>query len=70
MGSARTFAIGFDDPSYDETPWSSAVAEHLGVEHRVEILHPDILDLFDRLMFFMDDPIGDFSIFPTFLVSC
>ena len=69
MGPAKSFAIGFDDPSYDETPWSSAVAEHLGIDHRIEILRPEILELFDRLMPFLDDPIGDFSIFPTFLIS-
>jgi asparagine synthase (glutamine-hydrolysing) len=28
-----------------------------------------VADLFDKLMYHMDDPIGDFSIFPTYLVS-
>jgi asparagine synthase (glutamine-hydrolysing) len=28
-----------------------------------------VVELFDHLMHFMDDPIGDFSIFPTYLVS-
>jgi asparagine synthase (glutamine-hydrolysing) len=28
-----------------------------------------VVDLFEKLMHFMDDPIGDFSIFPTYLVS-
>jgi asparagine synthase (glutamine-hydrolysing) len=69
MGPARTFSIGFDDPSYNELPWSERVAEHLGVSHKTEIIHPQIADLFQHLMLFMDDPIGDFSIFPTFLVS-
>ncbi len=70
MGAeARTFSIGFDDPSYNESGWAARVAEHLGVSHRVEILEPDVRDLFERLMPFMDDPIGDFSIFPTYLVS-
>lgn len=70
MGAGtRTFSIGFDDPSYNETSWASRVADHLGVSHRTEILRPDVLDLFDRLMRQMDDPIGDFSIFPTYLVS-
>jgi len=69
MGKARTFSIGFEDPSYDETPWSSIVARHLGLSHRVEILKPQVDELFDRLMPFMDDPIGDFSIFPTFLLA-
>jgi asparagine synthase (glutamine-hydrolysing) len=45
------------------------VASHLGVSHRVEILRPDAAELFGQLMHYMDDPIGDFSIFPTYLVS-
>ena len=69
MGQAETFSIGFDDPSYNETQWSKRVADHLGVRHHVEIIRPQVLDLFEHLMHFMDDPIGDFSIFPTYLVS-
>jgi asparagine synthase (glutamine-hydrolysing) len=69
MGEARTFSIGFDDPTYNEAEWGKRVASHLGVSHRVEILEPDVGDLFPRLMQYMDDPIGDFSIFPTYLVS-
>jgi asparagine synthase (glutamine-hydrolysing) len=69
MGKAETFSIGFDDPTYNETQWSKRVADHLGVRHHVEIIRPQVLDLFEHLMHFMDDPIGDFSIFPTYLVS-
>ncbi|MGB3562080.1 MAG: asparagine synthase (glutamine-hydrolyzing) [Thermoanaerobaculia bacterium] len=69
MGEARAFSIGFEDRSYDESSWARRVARHLGISHRVEILQPAVGDLFDKLMHFMDDPIGDFSIFPTYLVS-
>ena len=69
MGQAETFSIGFDDQSYNELDWARKVATHLGVNHKDEIIQPRIVDLFDRLMYYMDDPIGDFSIFPTFLVS-
>lgn len=69
MGNAKTFSIGFEDPSYNELPWAKKVAKHLGSEHRFEIIQPHVLELFDQLMPFMDDPIGDFSIFPTYLVS-
>ena len=69
MGAARTFSIGFDDPSYNELEWARKVASHLGVDHKDAIIKPDILDIFEHLMYFMDDPIGDFSIFPTYLVS-
>jgi len=64
-----TFGIGFDDPSYDESPYAREVAAHLGVRHRQQRITPDAADLFDRLMPFLDDPIADFSIFPTYLVS-
>jgi asparagine synthase (glutamine-hydrolysing) len=69
MGEAVTFSIGFEDPSYNELRYSSRVAMHLGVQHITEIIRADALDLFDPLMQFMDDPIGDSSIFPTYLVS-
>jgi asparagine synthase (glutamine-hydrolysing) len=66
---SRTFSIGFDDPSYNELPWARQVATHLGVDHVEDTIRPHVEDLFDHLMQFMDDPIGDFSIFPTYLVS-
>jgi asparagine synthase (glutamine-hydrolysing) len=69
MGKAKTFSIGFDDPTYNELKWARRVADHLRVSHIDEIIKPDVLDLFEHLMFFLDDPIGDFSIFPTYLVS-
>ncbi len=69
MGDARTFSIGFHDPTYNELEWAKQVARHLGVDHKYEIIEPKVADLFDHLMHFMDDPIGDFSIFPTYLMS-
>jgi asparagine synthase (glutamine-hydrolysing) len=69
MGRAQTFSIGFDDPSYNELRYSREVADHLGLDHVTEVIQPHVVDLFDSLMFHLDDPIGDFSIFPTFLVS-
>jgi asparagine synthase (glutamine-hydrolysing) len=69
MGSARAFSIGFDDGSYNELPYAKRVAEHLGAEHVYDVLSPDVAELFGHLVEFLDDPIGDFSIFPTFLLS-
>lgn len=69
MGAAHTFSIGFDDPSYNELAYAQQVANHLGVEHTNETLKPDAVALFEQLMYHMDDPIADFSIFPTYLVS-
>jgi asparagine synthase (glutamine-hydrolysing) len=69
MGKARTFSIGFDETSYNELEYSKKVASHLGVHHITQTIKPHVVDLFGKLMHFMDDPIADFSIFPTYLVS-
>src|SRR5690606_12206410 len=69
MGSPKTFSIGFEDPSYNELQHSTQVARHLRVAHRTRVIHEDSLHYFDALMEFMDDPIGDSSIFPTYWVS-
>ena len=69
MENAKTFSIGFDDPTYNELKWARKVASHLNTEHFDDVIRPQAGELFGKLMYFMDDPIGDFSIFPTYLVS-
>jgi asparagine synthase (glutamine-hydrolysing) len=69
MGPTSAFSIGFDDPSYNELSWSRQVAEHLDLKHFSQIVEPAAGDMFQHLMHYLDDPIGDFSIFPTYMVS-
>jgi asparagine synthase (glutamine-hydrolysing) len=69
MGPASAFNIAFGDASYDESRWAREVADHLEASLRIETLAPRATDLFESLMHYLDDPIGDFSIFPTYLVS-
>lgn len=65
----QTFSIGFGDPTYNELPYARAVASHFGTHHHEEYLQPDIADLAVQLVSHLDEPFGDFSIFPTYLVS-
>lgn len=65
----RTFSIGFDDATYNELPYARAVASRYKTQHTEEILEPDIAVLAERLVRHLDEPFGDFSIFPTYLVS-
>jgi asparagine synthase (glutamine-hydrolysing) len=69
MGDASTFSIGFDDPSYNELDYATRVADHLGVRQTKKIIRSNVADLFETLIYHLDDPIGDFSVFPTYLVS-
>ena len=65
----RTFSIGFDDRTYNETPYARQIAERFETEHEEFIIRPDALELTGKLIHHLDEPFGDFSIFPTYLVS-
>jgi asparagine synthase (glutamine-hydrolysing) len=66
----RSFSIGFEDPSFDETAHAQRVARALGTCHESMVLEPHVLwDLVPALAGFMDEPLADASIVPTHLLS-
>jgi asparagine synthase (glutamine-hydrolysing) len=65
----RTFSIGFEDESYDELKYARKIAERFETQHEELIIQPRALDLTQKLIRHLDEPLGDFSIFPTYLVS-
>jgi asparagine synthase (glutamine-hydrolysing) len=66
----KTFAIGFEDPSFDERAHAETVARHLGTDHRVEVLAPEaMLGLLPATLDAMDEPHADTSILPTTLLA-
>ena len=64
-----TFSIGFGDPTYSELRYARAVAAHCGTRHHEEILTPDFLSLLPEVISQLDQPIADFSVFPTLMVA-
>jgi len=68
-GQVKTFSIGFDDRSFDESPHAATVARHLGTDHHVEHLAPKAMsDILPDVADYMDEPLGDASICPTYLL--
>jgi asparagine synthase (glutamine-hydrolysing) len=65
----RTFSIGFADASYNELEHARRIAHRFETAHEEFILEPRALDLTEKLIRHLDEPFGDFSIFPTYLVS-
>lgn len=68
--AVHTFTIGFTEPAFDESPWARQVARHLGLQHTERILSPhDMTGILERWGELFDEPFGDPSGVPTFLVS-
>ncbi|HYK03012.1 MAG TPA: asparagine synthase (glutamine-hydrolyzing) [Thermoanaerobaculia bacterium] len=68
-GTVATFTIGFEGLS-DEVPQARAIARHLGTRHTEAIISgADVLDAIPLMGSIYDEPFGDSSAIPTFLVS-
>ncbi len=65
----RTFSIGFEERSFNELENARLVAERYGTDHHELVVRPDAVELFPRLVEAFDEPFGDSSALPTYLVS-
>ena len=63
-----TFTIGFDDPSYDESPYARATAEAYGTNHREYRVGPDDLRMSAELMAHFGEPFGPFTMVQSYLL--
>jgi len=68
-GSIRTFSVGFDEQDYNELPKARAVAKHFETDHHELVVRPDAAALLPRLAWHHDEPFGDSSALPSFVVS-
>jgi asparagine synthase (glutamine-hydrolysing) len=69
-GHLNTFSIGFTDPTFDESSYARSIARDIESKH-----HHDTLDLDEaaalapELVARLDEPLGDGSLLPTYLLS-
>ena len=65
----HTFSIGFEERSFDELDDARSVAQRYETRHEEIVLRPDAALLLPRLAEVFDEPCGDSSAVPTYLVS-
>lgn len=66
----KTFSIGFEEDSFDESKYARTVAKHLGTEHYEEKLSAEKAgDLISEIGSWLDEPLADGSLIPTVLLS-
>jgi asparagine synthase (glutamine-hydrolysing) len=68
-GPVKTFSIGFPEPEYNELDYARQVATKFGTEHHELVIQPDVLNIIDDLAWYLDEPFGDSSAIPTYMVS-
>ncbi len=65
----RTFSVGFQEASFNESQWSTMMADLLGTDHHLSILSIDAAkELLPMLPRSLDEPMGDSSLLPTSLL--
>ena len=66
----KTFTIGFHEKGYDEAPHAKKIAEYLKTDHHeFYCTSKDALEIITKLPEIYDEPFGDSSGIPTYLVS-
>src|SRR5712692_5403481 len=65
----KTFSIGFREADYNELDHARMVARRTVTDHHELMLGPDALDEIGDLAWHLDEPFGDSSAIPTYMVS-
>lgn len=70
ISKIKTFTIGFEDQNYNEAPFARKVAQILGTDHSELMCHAkEAKEIISLLPEIYDEPFGDSSAIPTYLVS-
>ena len=68
-GRLKTFSIGFAESAFDELPHARQVAAQFNTDHHDVVLNPDVVQIVEDLTWYLDEPFGDTSAIPTYMVS-
>ena len=69
-GTVNSYSIGFEETSFDESSYARRIARHVGTDHNELILTSKMAaDMVPSIPDFLDEPFGDSSLIPTFLLA-
>ena len=68
-GPVKTFTVGFEEKQFSELDHARVVASEFGTEHHELVLKPDVVSVLEDLSWHLDEPFGDPSAIPTYMVS-
>ena len=65
----KTFSIGFTEDGFDELTYARDVAARFGTDHYDLVVRPDVVAIVEDLTWYLDEPFGDTSAIPTYVLS-
>lgn len=65
----KTFSIGFNESSHNETPYAQIIAKQFSTDHHEFIVDPSSVALFPKLAWFYEEPFADSSAIPTYYLA-
>lgn len=65
----KTYSIGFPEADFDESDDARLVADAFGTDHHDLMVEPDVVSLLEDIAWHLDEPFGDSSAIPTYIVS-
>lgn len=65
----KTFSIGFNETDFNETQYARIIAKKFETDHYEETVNPDYSNILEEIICDFDEPFGDSSALPTYVVS-
>lgn len=70
VADIKTFNVAFEESSFDESTHARKVADYFDTDHYEMVLNPnEMINLIPEIANFLDEPLGDASIIPTYQLS-
>ncbi len=67
--SFSSYCIGFNEKRFDESSYATYVADKYNFNNEIRVLGDDIIGYWNKVTWFNDQPHGDISFIPTYLLS-
>src|SRR5213594_377043 len=68
-GRVKTFSLGFAEQEFNELEYARQASGKFETDHHELVVEPNVLDIIDDLAWYLDEPFGDSSAIPTYMVS-
>jgi asparagine synthase (glutamine-hydrolysing) len=70
VSKVKTFSIGFKEETFNELGYAKIVADRFQTDHQEFVVESNLVqELVPRLIEYLDEPLADASIIPTYIIS-